>query len=462
MTVITAPAPATSGRLVAADGKTLPLRSSQLTTTAGNGLARTRLVQRFANPHREPLSVNYQLPLPADGAVAGFAFTVGDRRVEGEIEGRKAARERFEEAVAQGHTAALLEQDRTALFQQAIGNIPPGAEVVAEILVEQPLLWIDGVWEFRFPTTVAPRYLGAEGRVPDAARIEVDVAGAPLPPRLELELRVEDLLAPGSEVASPSHGLQGEFAGGTRTVRFAAGPVRLDRDLVVRWNVGTPEVGTSLATARPGAGAPHGDVAYGLLTLVPPAGPTVAVPRDLTVLIDTSGSMGGRPLDQAKAVVKELVAGLGDQDQLQMIEFSDAPRRWQPGPVRATAATRRKAQQWLAGLTASGGTEMLSGVRESLCSLREEAQAQVLLVTDGLVGFEQQIVSALRNGLPRNCRFHVLGVGSATNRSLSYAAARAGRGVEAIVCLDEDPAEGARRLGAAMRTPVVVDLELSP
>jgi Ca-activated chloride channel family protein len=77
--------------------------------------------------------------LPADAAVAGYAFAVGDRRIEGEVDRVRAARQRFDEAIAQGKTAALLEQDRSSLFTQELGNVPPGAAVTVAITIDQPL-----------------------------------------------------------------------------------------------------------------------------------------------------------------------------------------------------------------------------------------------------------------------------------------------------------------------------------
>src|SRR5262249_43500948 len=147
--------------------------------------------------------------------------------------------------------------------------IPPGAEVVAELTVDQPLLWLDGgEWEYRFPTTVAPRYLGAEGRVPDAGRIRVDVAQDALPPRLHLELRIDDRLTQNRVPTSPSHALGNHGDG--RVTLLQDGGVRLDRDLVVRWQVGAAEIAADLITSRPASDEQHGDVAYGLLNLVPP------------------------------------------------------------------------------------------------------------------------------------------------------------------------------------------------
>src|SRR5262245_17184888 len=131
----------TGGQLVATDGRTLPLRSAALRGDACAGLARVTLVQEFFNPYPEPLTVTYSLPMPAEGAVSGFAFEIGERRIVGEVDTRNKARQRFEQAIVQGHTAAILEQDRSTLFTQEVGNIPPGETVRCEILVDQKLQW---------------------------------------------------------------------------------------------------------------------------------------------------------------------------------------------------------------------------------------------------------------------------------------------------------------------------------
>lgn len=457
MPVAVSPAPDSSGgRLVATNGQLLPLVAARLTASARGGLAEVVLEQRFRNSSTLPLTVTYSFPVPADAAVGGYAFTLGDRRIVGEIDRRQAARERFEQALIEGRTAGLVDQERSSLFTQELGNIPPGADVVAVLTLDQKLNWLaEGAWEWRFPTTVAPRYLGAEGRVPDAAQVTQHIADGPLPVRLQLSLAVRDPLT--AAIESPSHRLQV----GDGQVTFADGGAPLDRDVVVRWPVARPQVDLSLeVAARPGQAPAQ---AHGLLTLTPPepATPAPALPRDLVVLLDTSGSMDGEPLDNARRVVSALIDTLGDRDQLELIEFSSAPRRWKARPVAATAAVRREAQRWLAGLRASGGTEMRQGILEALRPLRAESQRQVVLVTDGLIGFEAEVVGAIARGLPASSRVHTVGVGSAVNRSLTSAAARAGRGVEVMAGLGEDPERAARRLMARTGAPLVVELELS-
>ena len=365
--------PSAGGRLVTLDGRELPLRATSIAADCAAGLGRVELEQVFHNPHAEPLRVTYQVPLPSDGAVTGYRFRFGDEEVVGHVEPKAKARAQFEEAILEGRTAALLEEDRSSLFTQEVGNIPPGAEVVITITVDQKLTWVRepgrAGWEWRFPTVVGPRYLGAPGRVPDAPRIVSTHTEDDLAVAVSLALKIRDTQEGQPE--SPSHAL----ALGS-TIRLAAENAALDRDVVIRWTVAGAAPGVALDVARPDEGHARKDDAFALLTVTPPHTTREAVPRDLIVLLDTSGSMGGQPLDQAKKVTAALIDSLGEQDRLELIEFSMRARRWQKEAVFATQANRAAAHRWLASLRAGGGTEMKTGLLEAMSGLRAEAQRQ--------------------------------------------------------------------------------------
>ncbi|MFN7133314.1 MAG: hypothetical protein ACK4N5_14645, partial [Myxococcales bacterium] len=155
-----------------------------------------------------------------------------------------------------------------------------------------------------------------------------------------------------------------------------------------------------------------------------------------------------------------LLTTMGERDQLELIEFSDAPRRWRSAPAPMTERMKKDALAWIAGLRASGGTEMRSGIYEALRPLRAESQRQVVLVTDGLIGFETEVLAEVLGKLPPACRLHTVGVGSSVNRTLTREAARAGRGTEVVIGIGEDPERGAARLAAHTASPLVVDLSL--
>ena len=439
--------------LSTADGRSLALVGARLTGEARGGIARLVLEQRFENTHAETLDVTYRMPLPADGAVSAYAFEVAGRVIRGRVDKKAAARETYERALVEGRTAALLEQNTSDIFTQQIGNLPPNEALVARITVDQRLAWLpEGEWELRFPTVIGPRYIGARDTEADARNTHVAVAPDGVAAGIQIALTIGDTLT--GTAASPTHTLVHRADGSIGLLDAAA----LDRDIVVRWPVAGAKPGATIDVAR----REQGD-AYALLTIVPPARALEAecLPRDLIVLLDTSGSMSGAPLAKAKQAIAMLVETLGEQDRLELIEFSTQARRYMPEPVHATAREKAAAIKWIRGREANGGTEMASAVFEALRALRPGAQRQVVLVTDGYVGGEQQIVRLLHENLPKSCRMHVLGVGSAVNRSLATALARAGRGAEVLLGVDEDVERATKRMIDRMRAPVLTNVSIT-
>jgi Ca-activated chloride channel family protein len=448
--------------LVAVDGRSLPLVSAKLRVEAGGGLARVVLEQTFENPYDDTLRVTYKMPLPVDGAVSGYAFRIGTRTISGKVDRKERARARFEEAIVQGKTAALLEQDKADIFTQEIGNIPPRRTIVAEITIDQRLAWRpEGEWELRFPTVIGPRYIGANVSAEDRKASHVELADGSVRGRVHLEVRITDGITNGRRAESPSHALQTRTDGVVELL--ALDGARLDRDVVVRWAVAAQKVGCSIQVARPAAGVANSREAYALVSILPPlpAAGEKAVARDLIVLLDTSGSMDGGPLEQGKRVVAALIDSLTEADRLEVIEFSMRANRYSRSPVPGTKREKEKAIHWVMARQASGGTEMQSAIMDALHGLRPGVQRQVVLVTDGYVGGEEQIVTLLHESLPESCRMHVVGVGSGVNRTLAASLARAGRGAEVLVGLDEDAEKSAKGLVDRTRSPMVTDVVIA-
>ena len=459
-----------AARLVSVDGKTYPLESAELKARAEGGMAMSTLAQTFANPYAEPLEVLYTLPLPADGAVLGYTITIGERVIRGEVQPREKAAAAYKQALYEGRTAGLLEQQRADTFEQKLGNVPPHTQVQVSIDVLHPLAFLTPElapiigdmfaqirearrlpqWEYRFPTVVGVRYHGAPGRVSDQAALSPDrgATGA-IPTKVQLTLTIADKF--GDSAWSPSHRVQNAP---DATVTFAHGEA-LDRDVVVRWAAASNEVGVHLVE---GAGLPGDDGRYALVTVVPPSQPAAVYRRDLTVLLDSSGSMGGLPLELAKVVVGDLLRSLAPGDRFELLAFSNVMTPLVPKLTTIDERSLDNALAKLAAQQAGGGTEMASAVTEALKSTDAEAQRQVVLVTDGDISFEHEVVGRIT--AQRNVRLHVVGVGHVPNRTLTQQAAAAGRGLELLATTHADASAAARRLIAGTASPVLTQVAL--
>ena len=144
MSALRAHALTTGCRLVSADGRTLPLKSTHLHADARAGLARVRVEQTFENPHDEPLRVRYQLPLPADGAVVDFAFRIGATRIQGEVHRKADARARFEQAVVEEANDEIAigvarEEDHVADLEALAHLLLGRAEILQRQLLQRLL-----------------------------------------------------------------------------------------------------------------------------------------------------------------------------------------------------------------------------------------------------------------------------------------------------------------------------------
>jgi Ca-activated chloride channel family protein len=446
--------------LISVDGRTYPLKSASINARAEGGIAATILTQTYENPYAETLEVLYTLPLPADGAVTGYTIRIGTRVIRGEVRKREEAQEEYRKALFEGRAAALLEQERADTFSQKLGNLPPGEIVSVEIEVLQPLAFLPrtkgdrACWEYRFPTVVGVRYEGSGDRVPDSGKLDVDRASDGTPVKIEASLQIADGSAEDTRPYSPGQRIAVREDEKGAGVTLEKG-MSLDRDLVIRWSAAKQEVGVRVVD---GKGLSRDSGRYILATLTPPDAVGSSVPRDLTLLIDASGSMSGQPLEQAKTVAIEILRSLDPGDRFEILAFANEVRPLISGPADANEKSVDRAMKELRKLQASGSTEMANALVKALQPLRPGSQRQVILLSDGYIGFEREVIGEIWRRLVPGARVHVVGVGSAPNRTLTQGAARAGRGVEIIIGLEDDAGKAAERLLQATVHPVLTDI----
>lgn len=475
-----APGPRRGGLTLRGSAGTAQVEAVQLATDIGVDVsgptARTVVTQAFRNTSTNWVEGTYVYPLPEDAAVDGMKLVVGSRVIVADIRERAAAKRAYEAARAAGQSAALTTQERPNIFTNAVANIGPGETVLVQITYQQTIPVSGETRMLRLPLVVAPRYNptpasvaavsldgvveAARDPVPDRARISPPVLDPSIsrstnPVAVTVRLRAG--FAVGA-VRSATHAISvTETSPEARTITLANGVAPADRDLELTW---APVPGR-----MPGLGLFRETVAgrtYLLAAVNPPAieADTASRPaRDVIFVIDNSGSMSGASMRQAKA---GLLAGLGrltPQDRFNVIRFDDTWDALHPVPVPATPDALAEAERFVAALEARGGTEMLAPLKAALADPHAEdgRVRQVVFLTDGAVGDEEQIFAAIHANLGRS-RLFMVGIGSAPNGHLMRHAAGIGRGSFTEIRDLAQVGERTRALYEKLESPAVTDL----
>lgn len=421
-------------------------------------LAEVEVRQRFVNTGLDWLEGRYLLPLPETAAVHALRVEAGGRVIEGEVREKQQARAEYAQAAAEGRRTALVEQHRPNLFRTRVANVGPGETVTVTVGYWQRVDYVDDVFALSLPLTLTPRYTpacggGCAAEAPGPAANGVPV-GMALEPTVALTVDLDPGL-PLASVDSPTHAVDVRRDGERYQVTLRELVVAGDRDFALEWHP-QPSAAVASALFRERVGADE----YALVMLVPPTLPVASLPRELLLVVDTSGSMHGTSMDQARAAVQGALARLGPQDRFNVVRFASEAEALFEGPVPADAEHLAVARDWVSQFQADGGTELGGALDLALGTVPADGWLrQVVLVTDAAVGNEAELLTRLERELGE-ARLFPVGIGSAPNGHFLREAARVGRGAEVLVReLDEVEAR-MDALFAKLDRPALRDLDL--
>jgi Ca-activated chloride channel family protein len=444
-----------------------PLRKTVADADVAAWMASTRLTQTFANPFDEAVEAVYVFPLPSNAAVNAFEMQVAGRRILGVVRTREEAERVYDEARRAGKTASLLRQERPNLFTQSVANIAPRESVDVTVTYFHGLRYAKGAYEYVLPTNVAPRYEGVD--VPlvapataasNAYHVSMPVLGQGVRSGagVGLTLRIDAGVTIRS-VKSPTHALSTQLDGSRATVTLADGLVRPDGDVVVRWNVAAEDVTSGFVAHR--TEARGGFFSAFLVPMADPSGSEVGA-REVTFVVDSSGSMNGIPIDTCKALVERSLKQMRPYDRFNIIQFAGSSGSLSEEPVAATPQNVALGIAYVNELQGSGGTQMLQGIRHWIAQPKDPRYLRtVVFLTDGLIGAEESILATIRDQ-GQDARWFAFGIGSSVNRYLIEDIGRLGNGASEVVLPDEKDAAlaAADRLIERFDAPLLLNLEL--
>lgn len=365
-------------------------------------LLRAEIEQRFVNESDKPIEAVYTFPLPFDGVILEVHAQLGNQEITGSVIAKAEAEERYEQAVADGDAALMVETNSDGNVTLNLGNLLPGEGCTVRIRYGQLLRFEQGGLRLVVPTVIAPRYGdpirdgGLQPHQVTAPDIEAEHPFA-------LELRLHGALS-RANIESPSHLIRcdREASPDVTTIRLEP-DLRLDRDFVLVLQ-GLEHVGVVLLQQDPFE-VDSTALLGGLCTHLPAETTSVT----MHLLVDCSGSMAGDSIHAARQALRSIMAGLREGDRFSLSRFGSEVEHRSRELWAADEAHSLAARHWIDNLEADlGGTDMEPALQSTL-ALADGTSADILLLTDGEVHAIDAVIATARRG---GRRIFVVGIGS--------------------------------------------------
>jgi Ca-activated chloride channel homolog len=416
---------------------------------------RYEITETFVNRGSRVGEADFMFPLPKGAALQDLKLEINGELVAGETMNANQARQIYEEIVRRQRDPALLEWMGYGLLRARIFPIAPGEhkKVVVRFQTvaqrEGDALRVDyfrGVRTNQRETNQQP-----EGRMSFVLTYPNDpMYGRAYSPTHSL---YDDRYAGD---VSGEYAFASNYRGSKRRVeiRDARGEVTLL--IPVRRSIAAA---ISLL-----ANAPGNDDGFALITLSPPAVQPRAVPRDLTFVIDVSGSMSGEKMEQARAAGKQILRSLSPMDRFRLIDFSSDVRSFRDNFSSATRENIHAAERYLDELDAQGSTNISGALDEALSSPVQPGRLPIILfLTDGQPTVGERDAGAIASNVAKQRggrRLFTFGVGADLNVSLIEQLALEGRGTASFVRPDESVERAVGIVASRLTSPLVTDVRI--
>ncbi len=430
------PAPTPPGRVAPMAWNVTRIATSIRATVEGR-VARIEVEEQFRNNGGGMAEGTYHYPLAGEAVFQSLSLWMGETEMRGELMDATRARGIYEEIVRRRRDPALITLAGHQLLRAQVFPIQPGETRKVVLRFTQILEKEGDALRWRYA-------LGPEER--GSAR-----------PDIRVTLREPSRFG---RPFSPTHTVQVSGDDG-RTVAItdaARGDVELFLPLR------SAAAGLSVVTHAPG-----GEDGYFMLYVTPPEmSDAQRMGRDLTMVVDVSGSMSGPKLEQAKAAMLQMLGTLTARDRFRLISFSSGVRSFRDGYTAADAAALESARSWTAALVADGGTNIEGALREALRrdasrGARDGNLDVLVFLTDGVpsVGDTQpERLAALASQAPRGTRVFTVGIGTDVNTYLLERMAQDGHGASDFVPPNGNVEQTVGNLARKLRAPALVDLRV--
>jgi Ca-activated chloride channel homolog len=408
----------------------------------------TTVEQTFRNHTSRQLEATYVFPLPSGANVNKFTMWVDGKEQAGELLDSKKAAEVYQSIVRRSQDPGLLEYMGNNLMRLRIFPVPPHADQKVKISFTSLSTQDNGVVEYVYP-------------------IKTDGKATKTLEELSITASVRSQ-HPIQNIYSPTHAINIVRKNDNEaTVTFERNQAMLDKDFMLFYSVGGKEIGITPLMHKPLTS----EDGYVMLLLSPQleSAKNTVIPRDLVLVLDTSGSMDATKMEQARKALRYCLSNLNSQDRFGVVSFATSVRHYRDALVDANNEQVENAKKWVDGLRAGGGTAMQAALDAALDFRSSDSGRSftVVFFTDGQPTLgEMKPENILRNVADRNknsvnTRIFTFGVGDDVNTTFLDKLADSTRAVSTYVRPAEDIETKVASLYGKMTRPVLANVKLA-
>ncbi len=421
------------------------IKELAVNATLADQVAKVQVSQSFVNTGSRQMEVTFVYPLPYDGAVDQLTFMVDGKEYEAKLLKAEEARRIYEGYIRRNQDPALMEWMGRGMFKTSVFPVPPGAERKVTLKFTQVLKKSGGLTEFMFPLSTA-KY--------SAKPVE----------NISINVNVQSQ-AKLKNVYSPTHSVDIRRPTGIQAVcKYEAKNEVPQSDFRLMFDVGAGPLGASVMSYRPH----DNEDGYFLMLVTPEVQREKDQKQRKTVVfvVDRSGSMSGKKIEQAKNALKFVLNNLNEGDLFNVVAYDSTVESFKPELQKYSEETRNAALGFVEGIYAGGSTNIDGALKSAMAHLQDDAQPNyIVFLTDGMPTAgetkETQIVS---NATQRNkvrARVFSMGVGYDVNSRLLDKLARKCFGQSEYVRPNEDIEAHVSRLYNRIGAPALSQVDIA-
>jgi len=406
-------------------------------------VAKTSIDEVFINNYDRDIEGTFIFPLPEGASISEFAMYIGDKKVEGEILDSSQARKIYEDIVRRLRDPALLEYIGRNTFRARVFPIPARGEKRIQLSYSEILKGEKGLVRYLYPLNTERFSFQPIEDVTVSMKIDSKV--------------------PLTNIYSPSHKVSIRKEGpNTASVGYEERNVKPDKDFIIYYAVSSDDIGMTFLNDS------DKENSYFMLLAAPryvKAGEKV-INKNLVFVLDSSGSMSGKKIQQAKEAARFIINHLEERDRFSVIDFDDSVSLFSDELVSANSENKEKALQFIAKVEDSGGTNINEALLKALSLMSQGGRPNyVLFLTDGqpTVGITGigEILKNIAAANTARSRLFVFGVGFDVNTELLDKLSSDNRGTSVYVGENEDLEVAVSGYYEKMSSPLLADLALS-